>query len=117
MKNYEVHIESLFGKAEDFTKTTLELLKLKAIDSSADFVSFLVVKLVLFSFICLFIIIANIGVALWIGDLLGKSYYGFFLLAACYALILSLLPSYLYQWVKVPISNFIIAQLLKKSSS
>jgi len=117
MKNYEAHIESLFEKAEDCTKTAIELLKLKAIDSSADFVSFLVVKFVLFSFICLFIIIANIGVALWIGDLLGKSYYGFFLLAACYALILSLLPSYLYQWVKVPISNFIIAQLLKKSRS
>lgn len=78
MKNYEAQIELLFEKTEDCTKTTIELLKLKAIDSSADFISFLAVKLFLFFAVFLFLIIVNIGVALWIGDLLGKSYYGFF---------------------------------------
>ena len=113
MKNYEAQIELLFEKAEDCTKSTIELFKLRAIDSFADFGSFLVTKLLLFSVISLFVIIFNIGVALWIGYLLGKYYYGFFLLAAFYGLILAFLPSYLYQWIKVPISNLIISQLLK----
>ena len=117
MKNYETPIEMLFEKAEDCGKTTIELIKLKAIDSSADIVSLLAVKIVLFTVIALFIVIANIGVALWIGDLLGKSYYGFFIVAAFYALTTILLRSYLHQWIKVPISNFIIEQLLKKSTT
>lgn len=116
MKTYETPIEMLFEKTEDYGKTTIELIKLKTINSSADIVSLLAVKIILFTVIALFLIIANIGVALWIGDLLGKSYYGFFIVAACYALITVLLRSYLQQWVKVPISNFIIAQMLKKST-
>lgn len=117
MKNYETPIEMLFEKAEDCGKTTIELIKLKAIDSSADIVSLLAAKIILFTIIALFIIITNIGVALWIGDLLGKSYYGFFIVAACYVLLAMLLRSYLHQWIKVPISNFIIAQMLKKSTT
>jgi hypothetical protein len=69
----------LFEKADDCTKSTIELFKLRAIDSSADFSSFLVAKLLLFSVISLFVIIFYIGVALWIGNLLGKYYYGFFI--------------------------------------
>ena len=102
MKNYEAHIESLFEKAEDCTKTTLALLKLKAIDSSAEFVSFLVVKFVLFSFICLFIIIANIGVALWIGDLLGKYYYVFFI--SCFL------------WFDFSFSSFLLVSMDKSAN-
>lgn len=114
MKNYETAIEMLFEKAEDYGKTTIELMKLKAINSSADIISSFAVKITLITIIALFVFIVNIGVALWIGDLLGKSYYGFFVVAAFYALMAILLRSYLYQWVKVPINNFIIAQMLKK---
>ncbi|GGD80119.1 hypothetical protein GCM10011514_50130 [Emticicia aquatilis] len=117
MKNYETPVEMLFEKAEDCGTTTIELMKLKAIDKSADIVSSFAVKIVLFITILLIIVIFNVGVALWIGDLLGKSYYGFFIVAACYALLSVLLRSYLNQWVKIPISNFIITQMLKQSTS
>lgn len=113
MKNHETAIEMLFEKTEDCGKTTLELMKLKAINSSADIFASFVVKILLITIIALLIVISNVGVALWIGDLLGKSYYGFFVLSAFYGLIAILLRSYLHQWLKVPISNIIIAQMLK----
>ncbi len=117
MKNYETPLELLLEKVEDYGNTTIELMKLKAINKSADIISSLALKIVLFAVITLFIIIANVGVSLWIGDLLGKSYYGFFIVAACYGLIAILLRSYLHDWVKVPVSNFIITQMLKQSTT
>lgn len=117
MKNYETALEMLLEKAEDCGKTTLELVKLKAINSSADVISSFAVKITLITVIALFLFIINMGVALWIGDLLGKSYYGFFVVAAFYGLLAILLRSYMHRWIKVPISNFIIAQMLKKSTT
>lgn len=117
MKNYETPLELLLEKVEDYGNTTVELMKLKAINKSADIISSLALKIVLFAVITLFIIIANVGVSLWIGDLLGKSYYGFFIVAACNGLAAILLRAYLHHWVKVPISNFIIAQMLKQSTT
>lgn len=113
MKNYETAIEVLLEKAEDCGKTSLELIKLKAINSSADIISSFAVKIILITVITLFVLIINVGVALWIGDLLGKSYYGFFVVAAFYGLLAILLRSYLHQYIKVLISNFIIVQILK----
>lgn len=117
MKNYETAIETLLEKAEDCGKTTLELMKLKAINSSADVISSFAIKITLITIIALFIFIVNIGVALWIGDLLGKSYYGFFVVAAFYGLLAILFRSYLHRWVKVPVSNFIIEQMLKNPTT
>lgn len=113
MKNYETAIELLFEKAEDCGKTTLELMKLKVINSSVEIISSLAVRVILIMVITLFTFITNIGIALWIGDLLGKSYYGFFIVAAFYGLMAILLRSYLHQWISVPISNFIIALIVK----
>ena len=113
MNNYETSIETLFDKAEECGKTTIELWRLKAIDKSADIVSSFAMQLSFFGVIALSVIILNIGLALWIGDLLGKSYYGFFAIAGFYILFAILIRSFWYEWIKVPVSNFIITQMLK----
>jgi hypothetical protein len=116
MNNHETSIEMLFEKAEDCTKTTLELLKLKAIGKSADIASSFAMQLTFFMVVAMFIVIINIGLALWIGELLGKSYYGFFVIGGMYALLAILLRSNRHQWVKTPVSNFIITQILKQKT-
>jgi hypothetical protein len=116
MNNYETSVETLFEKAEECGKTTIELLKLKAIDKSADIASSFAMQLAFFMVVAMFIVVINIGLALWIGELLGKSYYVFFVIAGFYALFAILLRSYLHQWVKVPVSNFIITQMLKQNT-
>ncbi len=114
MKSIATPIELLFDRVEDYSKTTLELFKLKAIDKSADVVSSLVSRLTILLVVALFIIIINIGVALWLGEILGKSYYGFFVIGSLYALIAILLHAFRHPWLKTPVSDTIIMQMLKK---
>lgn len=109
-------IESLFEKAEEYSKTSIELFKLNVVDKSAEVVSSLAVRLVIFIVVALFVLILNIGLALWIGELLGKTYYGFFVISGCYALIALVIHLFRHQWIKYPISNYIITQMLKQKS-
>ncbi len=105
--------ESLVEKSEQYGKTTLELLKLKTLDKSADVVSNLVSWLIVLIFAVLFFLILNIGVALWIGELLNKSYYGFFVVAGFYALLVLVLGVFRKQLIKKPLNNSIIKQVLE----
>jgi hypothetical protein len=105
-------IESLIEKGEQYGKTTIELLKLKTLDKSADVVSNLVSWLIVVIFILMFFLILNIGVALWLGELLGNSYFGFFAVAGFYALFALIFGIFRKQLIKKPVSNSIIKQVL-----
>ena len=106
-------IESLIEKGEQYGKTTLELLKLKTLDKSADVVSNLVSWLIVVIFAVLFFLILNIGIALWLGELLGKSYYGFFVVSGFYALFAIISAVFRKQLIKKPINESIITQVLE----
>ena len=106
-------IESLIAKGEQYGKTTLELLKLKTLDKSADVVSNLVSWLIVVIFAVLFFLILNIGIALWIGELLGKSFYGFFVVSGFYALLAIVFAVFRKQLIKNPVNESIINQVLE----
>jgi hypothetical protein len=103
-------IDPLFEKAESYGKISFELLRLKALDKTADVSSTLLSRLLFILLAAVFAFTINIAVALWIGDLLGKAYYGFFIVAGFYALaaiiILIAHPS-----IKNRVNNNIIKQL------
>ncbi|MBK5286810.1 MAG: hypothetical protein JJE25_15575 [Bacteroidia bacterium] len=109
-------VETLFNKAGSYSKTTIELFKLNAIDKSADVVASLLSRLAILMVVALFILIVNIGIALWLGELLGKSYFGFFIVGGFYALLAILLHAFRHEWIKYPISNTIISQMLKQKT-
>jgi len=112
MEYKENLIESLIEKGEQYGKTTLELIKLKTIDKSADVASTLVSWVIVIVLIVLFFFIINIGLALWIGELLGKSYYGFFVIAGFYALLSIIFGLFREKLIKKPVNNSIISQVL-----
>jgi phosphoglycerol transferase MdoB-like AlkP superfamily enzyme len=112
MEDQESLIESLIEKGEQYGKTTIELLKLKTLDKSADVASTLISWAIVIVFAVLFFLILNIGVALWIGELLGKSYYGFFAVAGFYALLALIFGLFREQLVKRPVNNSIVTQVL-----
>jgi len=116
MNNIATPIETLFEKAESYSKTSLELLTLKAIDKSADVGSSLGVQVVILTVIAVFTVATNIGVALWLGELLGKSYYGFFAVAAFYLFAAVALFRFRNEWIKIPMSNSIIRSMMKKAT-
>lgn len=112
--NSPTHIEVLFEKAENYGKTTIELAKLNVIDKSAEVVSSLATQLVLAIMVAMFVLTLNVGIALWLGELLGKSYYGFFVVAGFHSFIAILLYVFRDQWIKEPISDTIISKMLKQ---
>lgn len=107
-------IATLFERAEDYAKTTIKLVKLNAVDKSAEIVSSLFSMLVVGMTVVLSIIIISIGVALWLGKILGDSFYGFFIIGAFYMITAILLRVFREQWLKYPVSNSIIKQLMKQ---
>lgn len=106
-------IESLFEKAEKYGKTSFELAKLKALETTTIVVTSLVSRLSVILMISMFALVLNIGIALWLGELLGKSYYGFFIVAAFYLVAGILLHFFLHKWIRKPLSDLIITQALQ----
>ena len=107
-------IATLFERAEDYGKTTLNLLKLNAIDKSADVASSLVSRLVVIMTVVFSVLIISIGAALWLGKLLGEAFYGFYIIGSFYAIFAILLQVFRDQWIKYPVSNSIIKQMIKQ---
>ena len=111
METKEHVFEPLLERAEQFSKTKFQLLKLKSVDKTADVSSTAVSYLLLVVVLIFFVIALNIAIALWIGDLLGKSYYGFFTVSAFYAL-LGIVLYIIHSKIKRHLQNLIIDQLL-----
>ena len=110
-------IEELIEKVEQYGKTTIELVKLKTLDKSSDVISNLISWLIVATFAVLFFLILNIGMALWIGELMGKSYYGFFVISGFYALLALVFGIFRKQLIKNPVNNSIIEQVLEEEAS
>jgi len=112
MENQPHSIGSLFQHAGDYLETRLDLLKLKAISKSSDAASSVVSGLTVLLIGSFAIILLNIGLALWIGELLGRAYLGFFVVAGFYALVALILHIFRNSWVKRPVSSMIIKKML-----
>ncbi len=115
MESTTATIEKLIEKAEVYGKTTLELYKCNAIYKAANVSSSLAIRLVLLLVAVFIFLMLNIGLALFVGELVGKTYYGFFLIAGFYVLVGIVLYLFRKQWIKHPVSNFIISQSLSEN--
>lgn len=105
--------ESLLEKATEYIKTSLELAKLKALDKTAEIVSAIVPFSLVTVLIASFLLFLNLGIALWFGDILGKTFYGFFVVSAFYLFTGILFRFFLHKWIKRRVGNYIVTQLLK----
>lgn len=114
MEEKNTQVELLVEKTERFTKTSLELFRLKAIDKSTDVISLATAIILATCFFLLFFPFASIGLALWVGDLLGKNSYGFFAVALFYGLIGLILFLFRKKIIVSPLKNILINLFDKK---
>ena len=105
-------LEALFERAEAYGKTTYELSKLKALEKTTHVSASLLSRLGVISVFSLFVILLNTGFALLLGELLGRSCYGFFIVAAFYLIVGIVLHFFLHNWIKKPVSDLIIKEAL-----
>jgi membrane protein implicated in regulation of membrane protease activity len=55
----------------------------------------------------------NLGIAFWLGGILGNIYYGFFVVAAFYGLTALVLRLFMHKWLKKCVGNYIVRKVLK----
>lgn len=105
-------IETLFKKTGDYVETKIDLLKLQAVDKTSEVTSSLVSNIVIGVLGMMMLIIFNIGIAFYLGEVLGRIYYGFFLVSAFYMLLTVLLYVFRKDWLKGPVQDQMIRKLL-----
>jgi hypothetical protein len=105
-------LEPLIERAKEYGKASCELYKLKILDKIASTVSSFISRGIVVIILFLFLATLNIGVALWLGELLGRLYYGFFCVAGFYAIMGGVLYFWMHVWIKKRISNSIVLQML-----
>ena len=113
MEEITSSLESLIEKATEYGKTSFELAKLKAIDKASGMVSSLLSNWIVLVLISSFMLFVSFGLALWLGEILGKVYFGFFVIAGFYGFIGVLIHFFLHDPIKKWISNIFIKQVLK----
>ncbi|MCP9767052.1 hypothetical protein EGI22_03960 [Lacihabitans sp. LS3-19] len=112
----EITIETIFEKAQNFSNSTFELLSLKAIDKSANLMSSLVARILVIIVILFFFININIALALWLGEVLGKTYYGFFAFSILYVFLGVFILPRIYQKLKKEVRVEFIKTLLEETN-
>jgi hypothetical protein len=105
-------IDALFERAEEYSKTSIELLKLKLLDKTTDVASSSVSSLAITFLLLVFLLFMSLGIALWLGEILGKSFYGFFIVAAFYFITGAVLYIFRHKWIKNIVSRSIIQRVL-----
>lgn len=105
-------VEELLRRVETYGKTSLQLVKLKAIQKIIPAATSATAQLVVICTFLLFALLFNIGIALWLGELLGKLWYGFLAVSGFYLFLTVILHFVLVKWLRKPISRLIIKQTL-----
>lgn len=116
MENIATNIDKLYQKAEQYSKTTLELLKLKTIDKTTDIISSLAVSLILILFVAIFTMFISIGIAVWLGDVFNNMASGFFVVSGFYLIVGVIVYLNKHYFIKTPLENLVIKKLLESKS-
>jgi hypothetical protein len=115
MEGKENVLESLIESAEEFGKTSIELLKYKALDKATFVASAVVLNITVFFIAVLFVIMLSIGVSIWIGEALNKMSMGFLIVSAFYAVCAVVFYFFLGQSIKRMVSSIILKQIFKNN--
>ena len=114
MSNTESLIELIFEKIEEYGKTNYELIKFKLLKSTATIIPSLISRLIVVLVFFCFTLIFSFGIAYFLSEIFGNLYIGFFIVAAFYLVIGIILYFFLYKWIKKPIGDSIVKQILNQ---
>jgi hypothetical protein len=113
MENIATDIELLYKKAEQYSKTSFELLQLNTIDKTSDVISSLSVVISISIIVAMFTLFINIAISIIIGDLLGSNALGFLIVSGFYFLLGIVVYVFRKTLIKIPIDNLIVSRFLK----
>jgi hypothetical protein len=106
-------LETLLERASEYGKTSFELARLKALDKTTEIVSSVIPLSVVILLVASSLLFLNLVLAFWLGEVLGKIYYGFFIVAAFYVLAGIFIHFFLHKWIKRLVGDYFIKRVLK----
>ena len=112
MENETTFFEPLLERVEAYGKTSYELFKLEAAEKTVNIVSTVFSRSIAIFSLSIFIVFISIGCSLWLGDVLGKMYYGFLCVAGFYGIIGGILYFFMHNEIKKSAANSIVKQML-----
>lgn len=113
MENNGNIIDTLLERVTDYGTTSFELVKLKALDKTAEVISSLLSYSVVLVLISSFMLFISLGLAFWLGEILGKIYFGFFIVTAFYGFITIIILLFFQKKIKRSFRDYTIKQMLK----
>ncbi len=108
-------IESLFKKTGDYVETRIDLMKLQAVNKTSEVTSSLVSNIIIVMLGMMTIMLLNIGIAFYVGEVLGGVHYGFFIVAGFYLLLATLIFVFRKEWLKTPVQDKMIRKMLNSN--
>jgi hypothetical protein len=115
MKEDPTLIDTLFKRVTEFSMTYIELIKLKNLDRASEIISSIFPDFIVSTLILTFLLFINLGLAFWLGDVLGKVYWGFLLVAGFYFVLGLVFHFFMRGWVKKTASNYFVKQFFKQT--
>ncbi len=104
-------VETLFKEFKDYVSLRLQITQLRY-SSKTSLVSSSVLTYMLISMIVLFfVLVLTIGIALWMGNLLGEWYLGFLIMAGIYLMLGLVIFTFRNRWIRIPLNNLIIKEI------
>jgi len=108
-------IEDLFHHAVDYSKTSFEIIKLKALDKGADVASSVIVRVIYLVIAAIGFIVLSVSISYWLGDILGKIYFGFLIVAGFWFVAGIFIYLFFNKRIKKLLRNSIIRKALHSS--
>ena len=104
--------EKLFENTGIYIETSMDLLKLKTVEKSSGIFSSLVYRLIIMLTVLVVLLFLGVGIALFIGDELGRNYYGFFAVAGFYCIAGIVVYLFRKKWILERFSNLFVTEML-----
>ena len=113
MENPTGSFGRLIARLESYISTSIELAKLKLVAAISQAAANFIASGIVLSVAALSLFIFSIGAGYWLGELLGKTYFGFFAVAGFYLLLALILGFLAKMHFKKGIANYLIRKFMK----
>ena len=113
MEDYARLFEILLERVADYLKTTVELVKLKAVEKISDLGSSLIPNAFIIGILIAALLFLNVALSFWLGDIFGNTYFGFLVVGTFHFLVAIILRLFFFKKLKQTFSRLFIKALLK----
>jgi hypothetical protein len=106
-------IDGLVKRLTEFGLTYQELVKLKIVNKATNIISAIFPDLIVTTLFMIFLLFLNLGLALWLGDVLGKIYFGFLAVSLLYLMLGFFSHFFMRNRFKKAAENYFIKQFFR----